>query len=207
METRRRILAVARKHLPTADQLRVEDIAELAQVSIQTVYTHFGSKAGLFLALADEVEREGGLFAALDRVWSCHHGEAALRAALEGAFGLWQYAWDFIAFGLKVRRSDAELGARLDGFDRSRLGHLLVICRRLEKEDRLAPGLSPQTAADFVFALTTPYVYEALVVQAGVPPRVARQLVVEAVVGAVLRPDSRPVVEKSIDWNRLGLRP
>jgi AcrR family transcriptional regulator len=206
METRQRILAVARKHLPTADQLGVEDIAELAQVSIQTIYTHFGSKGGLFLALADEVEREAGLFVALDRVWRCHHGEEALRIALDGAFGLWQNAWDFIAFGLRVRRTDAELGARLDGFDRGRLGLLLVICRRLQKEDRLAGDLPPGRAARLVFALTTPYVYEALVVQAGIPPQVARQLVVEAVIGAVLRPDSRPVIEDSIDWKRLGLR-
>lgn len=206
LETRRRILAVAREQLPKADALRVEEIAQLAEVSVQTIYTHFGSKGGLLLAMADEVEKEAGLYAGFEAIWRSRHGEAALRTALDAAWQLWQSAWDFIAFSLRARRTDPELRARLEGFDKSRLGHLEVICRRLQEEDRLADGLSAGRAARLAFALTTPYVYEALVVERGVPAQAARGLVVESVARAILKPGSQPIPAETIEWKRFGLR-
>lgn len=206
METRRRILTVAGKHLPNADALQVEEIARLADVSVQTIYSHFGSKGGLLAAMADEIENEAGLYAGFESIWRSKHGEAALRTALNAALRLWEQAWNFVAFTLRVRRTDAELRARLEGFDKSRLEHLLVICRRLDEEGRLADGLSASRAALLAFALTTPYVYEALVVDKRIPARAARRLVVESVLRAVLKPGSRPVPADTIDWKRLGLR-
>jgi AcrR family transcriptional regulator len=206
LETRRRILAVAREDLPTADALRVDEIARRAGVSVQTVYSHFQSKGGLLVALVDKIEKEAGLYQGFEAIWRSTDGEAALRAALEAALDLWEDAWDFIAFTLRVRRTDAELGLRIEGLDKSRLGHLRVICRRLQEESRLASGLSAGAAARLAFALTTPYVYEALVVKAGMPARVARRHVVEAVARVVLRPGSTPVHADRIDWRRIGLR-
>jgi len=206
METRRRILAATRRHLPAADLLHVEEIADLAKVSVQTVYTHFGSKGGLLVALAAETQKEAGLLG-FERVWSSNHGEAALRAMLESTFELCDYAWPYIAFTLRVRRSDSELDALITRYDKSRLLHLIVICRRLQKEGRLAGRLTTAQAARLAFSFTTPYVYEALVVQNGLPPRVARALVVDAIIGAVVRPGSQAVPTDKIDWTRLGLRP
>src|SRR5438270_9295864 len=40
-------------------------------------------------------------------------------------------------FALRRRQTDPEVGARIDRLDRSRLGHLVVICRRLGEEGRL----------------------------------------------------------------------
>lgn len=206
IETRRRILAVAREHLPRVDALRVDEIAGLAEVSVQTVYSHFGSKGGLLVALVDEVERDTGLYARFEAIWRCSHGEAALQAALAATLEFWEDAWDFIAFALRVQRLDPELGARMEGFDKSRRGHLLVICRRLQEEHRLTDGLSVDRAATLAFALSMPYVYEALVVDRSIPARVARELVVEAVTRTVLKPGSKAQREDRIDWKRLGLR-
>ena len=199
------MLAAARSLLPTANALRAEEIAGLAEVSVQTLYSHFGSKGGILVAVFDELMGEAGLRAGFERVWRTNHGEAALREMLEATLGFWRDAWPVIAFGLRVRRIDPELGARIETFDKSRLGHLLVICRRLEEEKRLPRGLAAERAARLAFGLTTPYVYEALVVQWGMPASAAAALVVEAVARAVLKPSSQAVHTKGIDWARLGL--
>ena len=206
-ETRERILAAARELAPQADALKVEEIARRAGVSLPTLYSHFGSKVGLLTALIGEIEREAGLFAGFSRVWKSTDGEAALRTMLDLTLSFWERAWTYIAFCLRVRRTDPDLGERFDRIDASRVGHLVVICRRLREEGRLRPGVSPERAGRLAFALTTPYVYEALVVQSGVPARAARRMVVEAATGAVVRPDTPAVRAEGIDWGRLGLRP
>jgi AcrR family transcriptional regulator len=184
----------------------MEEIAGLAKVSVQTLYSHFGSKGGLVVALFDEEMGRAGLYVGFERVWSSPHGEGAFRAMLDATMKFWQRAWPLIAFALRVRRIDRELGARIDTFDQGRLDHLGVICRRLQEEGRLRSGLSPARAARLAFGLTTPYVYEALVVQNRLPASVARELAVEAVIGAVLKPGTRPVLSDKVDWARLGLR-
>jgi AcrR family transcriptional regulator len=206
-ETRTRILAAARELMPEAEQLQVEEIARRAGVSVPTLYSHFGSKGGLLSALTAEVESEVGLFAGFARVWQCRDGEAALRTMLDSTMRFWQEAWTFIEFALRVRRTDEELAARIGRLDDSRLGHLEVICKRLRQEGRLKVGVTAARAARITFALTTPYVYEALVVQGGLPSGAARDMAVDAAVGAVIRPGTEPVQVPAIDWSRLGLRP
>ena len=206
-ETRERILAAARELLPEADGLKVEEIARRARVSLPTLYSHFGSKVGMLSALVSEIEREAGLFAGFERVWRCTDGETALRTMLEATVSFWQHAWVFVEFGLRVRRTDPELGERFDRLDASRMGHLVVICRRLRDEHRLRQGVSPERAGRLAFALTTPYVYEALVVQGEVAAQAARRMVVEAAGWAVLRPGSEALQAEAIDWVGLGLKP
>ena len=205
--TRMRILAATRALLPAADQFQVEEIARRAGVSVPTLYTHFGSKGGLLSALTAEISREAGLFAGFERVWLCADGESALRTMLGTTLNFWHEAWTFIQFALRVRRTDAELGQRFEGIDASRYGHLVVICRRLHDEQRLRAGLSPARAARLAFAMTTPYVYEALVIQGGMPPRPAVAMAVEAASGAVLRPGTNPALSTPADWSRYGLKP
>ena len=198
---------MARTLLPQADQLQVEEVAQRAGVSVPTLYSHFGSKGGLLSALVGQIERELGLYGGFERVWQCQDGESALRMMLEATLHFWHQAWSFIEFGLRVRRTDPEIGARIDRLDRSRLGHLVVICRRLDQERRLKPGLGPAKAARLVFALTTPYVHEALAVQGRLPVAAGRSLIVDAAVDAILQPGTQAVTESSIDWVRLGLKP
>ena len=172
-ETHRRILQVARKHLPTADDLRMEELAKLARVSVQTLYSHFGSKGGLLATLFEQEMAEAGTRIDLDLT----DGVGALRAQLTTTFAFWRQAWPLIAFALRVRRTDPELGARIDAFDQRRLARLTEICRRVRADGRLARGLTPATAARLAFSLSTPYVHEAF---AG-----PSTVVVEAIVGAV----------------------
>lgn len=198
LETKQRILQLSRKHLPTADGLRMEEIAKLAKVSIQTLYSHFGSKAGLLGELFEKEMTDAGV-GGFKPVWNAKHGEQALRTMLELTLGFWQRAWPMIEFALRVRRLDPEVGARIDVFDKRRLASLQAICRRLDEEGRLAAGLSPARAARLAFSLSTPYVYEALVVQNAVPAATARELAVRAVIGVVVEPGRKPVLADHIE--------
>jgi AcrR family transcriptional regulator len=205
--TRAAIMTAARDLFPIAGELKVEQIARRARVSVPTLYTHFESKGKLLSAVVGEISTEAGLFAGFERVWQCNDGESALRTMLETTFRFWHRAWSMVEFGLRVRRTDPELGARFDRLDDSRLGHLLVICRRLAQEGRLKPRTSPAHSARAAFALTTPYVYEALVINGGLPMAAARRIAVDGALNAVLRPRSRPVYSERIDWAKLGLKP
>ena len=206
-QTRAAILAAARDLFAEADELKVDQIAHRAGVSVPTLYTHFESKGKLLSAVVGEISREVGLFAGFERVWRCHDGESALRTMLETTFRFWHRAWSLAEFGLRVRRIDPELGARFDRLDESRLGHLVVICRRLAEEDRLNARTPPAKAARSAFALTTPYVYESLVIHGGLGISAATRIAVGAALGAVIRADSHPVRGESIDWAKLGLKP
>jgi len=193
--------------LPGAVELRVDEVARQAKVSVPTLYSHFGSKGGLLAALTGEIEREAGLYAGFQRVWRCQDGEPALRAMLDTTLRFWQHAWTFIDFALRVRRTDPELGARIDAFDAGRTDDLVVICSRLREEHRLRSGLTPQTAGRLAFGLSTPYVYEALVRQSGLPSAPFRKMVVEAIVAAIVREGTPRVRAQPADWTSLGLRP
>lgn len=206
-DTRARILAAARSLLPEADHFQVDEIARRADVSVPTLYSHFGSKVGLLSALTTQIEQEAGLFSGFARVWQAVDGETALRTMLQATFDFWREGWSFVEFSLRVRRTDPEFGARIDRLDRSRFGHLVVICRRLHQEGRLQHGSGAETAARLVFALTTPYVYEALVVHGGIPAPKATELTIDAAIAAVIRPGSQAVVAESIDWAELGMKP
>ncbi len=206
-ETRGRILAAARALMPEADRFQVEEIARRAEVSVPTLYSHFGSKVGLLSALTSQIEKEAGLFAGFARVWLAQDGETAVRTMLRATLEFWEQAWTFIAFSLRVRRTDPEFGVRIDRLDGSRLGHLVVICRRLAEEGRLHPGVTPETAARLAFSLTTPYVYEAMVVTGRIPSAKAVAFVTDAAAQAVIRPGTEPIRADVIDWIALGLKP
>lgn len=184
----------------------MEEIAKLAKVSVQTLYSHFGSKGGLLAEVFEEEMAQPRHHAGFAQTWNATHGEAALRTMVNATLTFWQRAWPIIEFALRVRRTDPEIGARIDAFDERRRETLAVICRRIDEEGRLPQGLTPARAARLAFGLSTPYVYEALVVQNGVPAAAAREQVVAAVTAVVIDPQRRPMPDETLDWTRLGAR-
>src|SRR2546423_7879598 len=103
-QTRAAILAAARDLFAEADELKVDQIADRAGVSVPTLYTHFESKGKLLSAVVGEISREVGLFAGFERVWRGHDGGAALRTMLRTTFRFWHRAWGLAGVGLWGRR-------------------------------------------------------------------------------------------------------
>ena len=81
-DTRRRVLAAARELFSTQwyDDVTLTSIADAAGVSHQTVLNHFGTKEGVFAALAHSVESE---IAALDERTQSGDTATAVRILLD----------------------------------------------------------------------------------------------------------------------------
>lgn len=204
--TRGRIIRAARDLAPAAAGLPVDAIAEHAGVSVQTLYSHFGSKRGLLLAVIDSVQEDAGLYHDFDVVWQSPDGETALRQMLEATLRLWDRAWPIVEFAERARRADPEIQAHLREVDGYRRSNLAAIAERLATEGRLRLGLDGAKAADLAFALSLPAVYEELVRVNGWPLARAVSTVVESVLAAVIDPATVPVVEPAADWSSV-LRP
>ena len=185
--TAQRILDAARATLLESRRFGVRDIAKAAGVSVQTVYSHYGSKGGLVMAVIDAVSRDHGLWAKLDDVRREPRPRAALDRMIATTFEFWHEAWPFIDTSLELRRSDADYAGEIRKVDDSRLADLVRICEQLAKDGELRAGLSPRSAAALVFAISCPQVYEELVAAGrfsyAEAARRVRQLALEAVTG------------------------
>lgn len=120
VRTRERLLAVAEEAFTAGSyrDVRMEDLAETADVSVGSIYDHFGSKDGLYLALA---ERALGQFAEyLERAFDADFtpleqvmaaGDAYLRFHLEHPGSFRFLAFD--ALGAGQGPVDGPLGERV----------------------------------------------------------------------------------------------
>jgi AcrR family transcriptional regulator len=203
--TRQRIIRATRLMVKRGSELPVDEVARRAGVSVQTIYSNFGSKRGLVLAAIDDMQQEVGLYDEFEAVFGSPHGEAALRRMLQATFRLWDRGWPLVAFTLRARRIDKELGAQLTEVDTMRRTHLWVICRRLETEGRLRTPGAAEPAADVAFALSTPTVFEDLVHSRGWTADHAADTIADIVVAAIVDPTTDPVTDPPPDWGALGL--
>jgi len=203
--TRQRIIRAARQMVKRGSDLPIDDVARRAGVSVQTIYSNFGSKRGLVLAAIDDMQREVGLYGEFDAVFASPHGEAALRRMLQATFMLWDRGWPLVSFTLRARRIDRELGAQLAEVDTMRRTHLWVIYRRLDAEGRLRTPGAAELAADVAFALSTPTVYEELVHGRGWPVDHATDTIADIVIQATVDPATTPIADPPPDWGALGL--
>jgi len=147
--------------------------------------------------------REIGLYDEFEAVFGSPHGEAALRRMLHATFKLWDRGWPLVAFTLRTRRIDKDLGAQLAEVDTMRRTHLWVICRRLDAEGRLRTPGAGAPAADLAFALSTPTVFEELVHVRGWPADQAADTIAGIVVAAIVDPATPSVTDPPADWGRL----
>lgn len=203
-ETKRRILATVRRLVPRRGELSVDRIAQEAGVSVQTIYTHFGSKGRLLMTAVDEVQRDAGLYAGFEHVWASADGETALRRMVEATFTLWDRAWPFVEFTVRARRTDPVVRDHLRFIDSMRHAHLRSIVDRIADEGRLSPGRTAGEATDLAFAMTTPALYEELVVIRGWSIESVIATAAGSVVVATIRGDVPPVVDPPAVWPMAG---
>ena len=203
--TREHLIDVARQLLPTTGDLSVDAIAAAAGVSVQTLYTHFGSKRGLLMAVIDSTQRDVGLYVDFDRIWSSPDGETALRGMIEATFRLWAGAWPLVSFSERVRWTDPELERYMREVDGYRLANLRSITDQLALEGRLLAGIDAAAAADMAFALSMPAVYQQLAMAREWPLDGVIETMTEVVVVAVVD-RAAAVPGTAADWSGV-LRP
>ncbi len=155
------------------------------------------------IAVVNDVQQSVGLFAAFEQVFGSPDGETALRRMIEATMSFWDRAWPYIRFLLRSRGIDPVVSRELDFIDRLRNAHLWAITKRLEQEQRLRVDESAGSAADQAFALTTPSVYEELVVRRGASPASAVDAAIRAVLGAIMEPGAVTAADGPPDWPSL----
>jgi AcrR family transcriptional regulator len=163
-ETRRRVLeaAWARVLERGAAGVSVKDIATAAGVSRQLVYFHYGSRAGLLLAMARHIDESSGFVAAA--------AAARRRAPAEGLEALLRAWCAYLPEMLPVARAlEAALITGDEGGSawRERMGELREAVWRAVARVELKPGWTLEAAADWVWARMQPSTYAHLVQERG----------------------------------------
>ena len=155
-ETRGDILRAARRLFAERGYAKtsINDIAEEAEVAIQTIYARLGSKRGMLLALIDLIDEEAGAGPLVKDVTSATTPLGALRAGVRLTRSFQEQCGDiiealFIAAGAEPELADAVA----EGQRRHREGARLTIDQIRELRG-LRNDVSPDRA-QALFALST----------------------------------------------------
>lgn len=175
-QTRRRVIEAARDLIiergPTA--VTIKEIASQAQVSPETVYKSFGTKAAVVKAVYDvTLAGDDEPVAQVDRP-----EREAIALATDPREKIRLYA--AIARGISERlgpllcrlraaatSGDDDLVALMSTVDDERLTGTMVMVAHLASSGHLRPDLSREQARDIVWAYLSPELYDMLVVRRG----------------------------------------
>ena len=155
-QTRERILdaLAARIRKDPAGPISVETVAEDAGVARSTVYAVFGSRAGLFDALARDVVRR----APYERLLEASRGPdptVALREGIRATVDLYlsEYEVHRALYSL-ARLGDEAVAAAIDRREEERTAGMAGIARRLAARGHLRKGVGATRAAHLLWVLT-----------------------------------------------------
>ncbi|CAN5621245.1 hypothetical protein BH23ACI1_BH23ACI1_32920 [soil metagenome] len=155
--TRERILATTRALVAErGPKLKLSDVADLAGVSRQTVYLHFGDRTGLLVALVQYMDGKLALEESLTHLFQAETG-AEVIARMMALHGRFSASIDPVALMLEGAQYDDEaLGAAWR--DRMHFRHQVhqKIVQRIADLGALAQEWPLETAADLLYALTLP---------------------------------------------------
>ncbi len=150
----------------------LEKVADEAGVSRQAVYLHFGSKGSLLTELARyEHERTGIGALAEQTVWSAPDATAALDAWVTLLVAFTPEILGFVRAVDGARRSDPDAAMVWQDQSEDRLQGCRRLARWLKRDGVLATGWTVTDAADLIWAVASPRMYEELVVDRGWTPR------------------------------------
>jgi AcrR family transcriptional regulator len=138
-------------------------LAERAGVAVQTIYSAFGSKAGVASALLELATAESGIGELTARLPSVRDPGEAIALIVQIRRRLRERAGETIAALRAGAATEPTLRAAWEEGRRQRRAGQLLLLRRLEEQDALAPGLDATRAADIAGALTADEVADVLI--------------------------------------------
>lgn len=182
--TLRSILTAARDLFADRGYARttIRDIAAAAGVAPQTIYAHFGSKAGVMAGLVDLVDEEAGLDELLAEADNTKSSEALIGLLAKANRQIHERCGDIIAmFRSGAAVEPAIAATQQEGERRNRAGVELLIARIEEAGRSTVPR-----AVDVVYALTSTDIYHRLVGAGGWTPAEYESWLVATVIDAIL---------------------
>lgn len=148
----------------------VAAVAEQAGVSPETVYKNFGSKPGLVRALHEEALRGEGPVPAYrrsDALRTSADPVAVVRGWARLSMELAPRGAPLLLLVRDAASLDPDLRRLLDELDEARHARMTDNARFLRDAGHLRPDVSVPTAADLMWSVTAPEMYELLVVRRG----------------------------------------
>jgi AcrR family transcriptional regulator len=171
-ETRRQIVEAAHRLFAERGlgSTSIADVARAAGVAAPTIYASFASKAGLLLAILDELTAAAGM-AEMQDALRTHSDDprAQLAAYVHFDRTLFETGRDIIGVGLGAR-SDPEIESWFAEGERRRRAGQAPVVHAWHRAGALRPGLGARRAADILWSLTGPAVYQLFVVESGWSP-------------------------------------
>ena len=145
----------------------LEQVAEEAGVSRQTVYVHFGSRTGLLIAMVQHMDEVGTLHGLVQRVFEAGSALEALDAVVNVHAEYHPVAYPVARVFMANRREDEAMKAAWDERMASRRNLYHGVVEWLSRDGLLAPTWDIETATDLVWGLTSWQLWEELVVDRG----------------------------------------
>ena len=189
--TRERVLEVTRALIAERGNAAISlvEVAASAGLSRQALYLLFGSRAGLLLALVEQ----------LDAASDIPNRLAAIRQGLPAAEALEPYLrnwFEYLPVVLPVARAlqaaattgDADARAAWDSRMQKLRDGFLQMAKGLKAAGRLQDGWSGEAAGEWMFAQTHVDMWQHLVVEAGWRPRDAVARIVSGLRATLLVP-------------------
>ncbi|TDW22451.1 TetR/AcrR family transcriptional regulator [Kribbella kalugense] len=186
-QTRRRILDAVYQRLreEPAEPVSVERIAAMAQVSRSTVYLVFGSRAGLFDALGDDLRRRGGFDRPADGEADARRG---LLHSIRASVPLFAEHRPVLRALYSMAALDPQaVGGVVERMGSDRAAGLAWHAERLAKQDVLAPGITAAEATHLLWAVTGFEFFDQLYTGRGLPADEVADLMVTAAERLVLQ--------------------
>jgi AcrR family transcriptional regulator len=155
--TRRRILDALEQRLREAptEPVSMDEIATRAAVARTTVYLVFGSRAGLFDALATELWTRAGL---ADLTEAVAHPDARehLRGGLRAGVQIFVALRDVAVALFSMSALDPEsVGGAMVRLEERRWGGMEYLARRLDEQGQLRADVTVEEAADVLWVLAS----------------------------------------------------
>jgi AcrR family transcriptional regulator len=162
--TRRRILDALEERLreSPSEPVSIEEIARRAAVARTTVYLIFGSRAGLFDALATELWNRAGLPELTQAVAHPDAGEH-LRGGLRAGVEIYAALRDVAIALFSMSALDPEsVGGAIARLEMRRWGGMQHLARRLDEQRLLRADVTVDHAADVLWMLASFASFDAL---------------------------------------------
>ncbi|SFW78485.1 TetR/AcrR family transcriptional regulator [Amycolatopsis australiensis] len=154
-ETRRRILAAVYERLCQAptEPVSIEQVAKMAGVSRSTVYLVFGSRAGLFDALGDDLRGRGGFDRAVDATTETD-ARNGLFASIRASVPIFAEHREVLRVLYSMAQLDPDaVGGAVHRMAESRSAGMAWHAQRLAEQNQLRPDVTVDEAADLLWTL------------------------------------------------------
>jgi AcrR family transcriptional regulator len=180
-ETRRRILDAVYERLTEAptQAVSIDQVARMAKVARSTVYLIFGSRDGLFDAVARDLFDRGGFDRIVQAVAHPDPRET-MRNGIRGSTHMFAAHRDVFRALVSMAQLDPQaVGGTVERADRNRAAGMAALAQRLADQDELRGGVTVDAAANLLWILTSFDAYDLLATGRGLSADEAADLLIE----------------------------